>query len=129
MSERLPSNQEEEPKRKDAAQLADLLYYAHDREIKVRNGESILRPETDIAELVESLEHYIDFRAQQDPEMAAALVDALESFRDPDPMLATLDASEHMQDQANRARTVLGMPTLDLPTEPRVAPPTPDQFQ
>ncbi len=121
MTEAYANNNEVEPKKEDAAKLAELLYYALDRQCKV--------DESEIGEIVGSIEEYIDFRARQDPGMATALVGALESFRDPDPTLATTFASQGMQERANSAREVLGLPELDLPTEPRVITPIPDQPQ
>jgi hypothetical protein len=109
MSEAFPIDHEEEPKKKDAAQLAELFYYSLDRLHKTGD--------TEVGEIVESIRGYIDFRTQQDPEMAQAVVNALESFRDPDPKLADLESAQDMQKQANSAREVLGLPARGLPTE------------
>jgi hypothetical protein len=87
--------------------LAVLLYYAYDREHKTGEHE--------IREVVEDVESYVSFRAAQDPAMGHALVNALESIRDPDPGLATVEAAQNMQKQANRVRETLGLPTRELP--------------
>ena len=59
MSETVPNNHEQDPKRDDAAQLARLYYYAADRANKVDEAE--------LGEVVESIGSYCKFRAQQDP--------------------------------------------------------------
>lgn len=115
MYERIPSRQEQEPKREDAGKLAETLYFILDRETCTQDSE--------VGEAAETLGHYIEFRAQQDPEMAHLLVDAFESFRDPQPEVAKLQSLEGMQEHANRIRTMLGLPDRELPTE-IPAPPT-----
>lgn len=102
-------NPEKEPKRDDAAKLATLYYYVLDRAYKL--------PGPGFHDIAGDIEAYMDFRAEQDPEMGHAIVNALESFRDPDPTLATLDAARDIQQQANSIRETLGLLPADLPTE------------
>jgi hypothetical protein len=108
MSAEYSKKHEREPKREDAVQLATLLYYSIDRDSKTR--------EVEIGEVVADIKSYIQFRAKQDSEMGQEIVGALESFRDPDATLATLEAARDMQQVANGIREGLGLPAVDLPT-------------
>lgn len=122
MHEYSPASNEREPKRQDAAQLAEMLYFALDRAEKTGNYE--------VGEVAETISHYFEYRAKQDPEMGHMLVYAFEAYRDPQPEMETLGALQGMQDHANRIRELIGLPGRELPDEippPAVEPWTPPQ--
>jgi hypothetical protein len=109
MHEHDPASHEQESKREDAAKLAELLYFILDREEKTRDIE--------VGEAAETVGHYLEFRVQQDTEMGHILVNAFESYRDPQPEMETLEALQGMQEHANRIRETLGLPGRELPIE------------
>ena len=109
MSELDPSRGELEPKLEDAAKLAETLYFILDREAKTRDIE--------VGEAASTFGGYLEFRAQRDAEMGHLLVNAFESYRDPQPEMETLEALEGMQDYANSIRRELGLPERPRPTE------------
>lgn len=131
MNSEYPAGHEKVPKRDDAAQLAELLYYSLDREHKVGQGDDVLLSvvQTEMSTIVDDIKNYIRFRAEQDPEMGQSILDTFESFRDPDPTLADLEPTQNMQAVANDVRETLGLPAQDLPTEPRVVAPPSDRPQ
>lgn len=98
---------EHDPKASDAAWLAKLWYYSADRQHKI--------DEPEIGEIVADIESYCRFRAKQDPEMGRAIVEAFESFRDPDPTLALHETAEDMRREAASLREALGLPPADTP--------------
>jgi hypothetical protein len=109
MHEHNRPSHEQEPKRADADALAELLYFTLDREEKTHDME--------VGEVAESIGGYLDGRTERDPEMGHLLVNALESYRDPQPEMETLAALEGMQLRANYIRRILGLPERALPTE------------
>jgi hypothetical protein len=110
-NEASPEGREQEMKVEDAGRLAALYYYTSDYAAK-RSDEKEARAVREVRELMGI---YIDFRVRQDPEMGNAVVTAFESFRDPNPELATLEAAQDMQEEANDVRHRLGLPRLDIP--------------
>src|ERR1700722_8313368 len=110
MHERNTASYEQEPRQEDAAQLAKLLYFTYIRQ--VATGEHEVGEVAD-----EEIGSYLEFRVRQDPEMGQILVNAFESYRDPDLGMEKLEALRGMQEQANRIRESLGLPERELPTE------------
>ena len=117
MSEQFRGEHEQDSKHVDATRLASLIYYSLDREVKCRQGESMVDAETELRGVIGDIQSYIHYRAQQDSEMGQEILQSLESFRDPDPTLATLEAAQDMQKFANKVRQTLGLHTHELPTD------------
>jgi hypothetical protein len=110
MNEANPERREQDPRAVDAGKLAELFYWSAERATAVNND--------DVDENMELLSGYLDWRAEQDREMGQELVTAFESYRDPEPTYARLATAAAMQEQANLLRERLGLPPLDVPTEP-----------
>lgn len=92
----------------DAEQLATLLYYTLDREMKASDPADM-----EVSEVRQQIQGYLEFRAKQDPEIGRMLVGALESFQDPSPDLALPEAASEMRDTAASIRRNLELPHTD----------------